>query len=85
METKGANSYLCLVEPEISVRMRNGDGVVFRSSQISQLTTNLVGERMSMDLSGDPEVECWRKDRKWNNWFHLTSFDNTDRDTDMQL
>lgn len=75
---------LCLVEPGISIRMRNGDGVIFRSSQISHFNTDFVGKRMSMVFHSDRELECWRKDRNgWLNCVHLKSFDNTDHNPTM--
>ena len=43
----GAGGELCLAEPGLVIRLRNGDGVIFRSSQITHFNLPFKGKRFS--------------------------------------
>lgn len=69
---------LCLYEPGLCVRLRNGDGIIFRSREISHFNMDYVGERASMVFHSDQQMDCWVKDRNgWMNNMYLRSFPST--------
>lgn len=63
---------LCLVEPGLKIRLRNGDGVVFRSHKISHFNCHFVGERISLVFHTDRSMDDWATNR--NNWEHNIYF-----------
>lgn len=75
---------LVLVEPGLVIRMRNGDGVIFRSAEISHFNLDYTGERVSMVFHTDNSMDDWAKDR--NSWIHniyMRTLVNTDPDYDI--
>ncbi|TEB38436.1 hypothetical protein FA13DRAFT_1604941, partial [Coprinellus micaceus] len=57
---------LCLVEPGLVFRLRNGDGVIFRSHQISHFNNHFIGRRMSLVFHTDKAMDGWVDD--YNDW-----------------
>jgi hypothetical protein len=59
---------LCLVEPGIVLRLRNGDMAIFPSGRITHFNLHYTGTRASMVLHSDGEGVKWGRDR--NGWEH---------------
>lgn len=75
---------LVLVEPGIVIRLRHGDGVIFRSAEISHFNLHYSGERVSMVFHTDNSMDDWARDR--NSWIHniyMRTLVNTDPDYDI--
>jgi hypothetical protein len=63
---------LCLVEPGLKIRLRNGDGVVFLSHKTSHFNCHFVGERISFVFQTDGSMDDWVRNR--NDWEHNIHF-----------
>lgn len=59
---------LCLLEPGLVFRLRSGDGVVFRSNQVSHFNQHFKGRRASFVFHTDASMKGWVLSR--NNWGH---------------
>jgi hypothetical protein len=58
---------LCLVEPGIILRMRNGDMALFPSNRITHFNLHYKGIHASLVLHSDKEGKKWGEDRNgWN-------------------
>lgn len=57
---------LCFLEPGISLQLRHGDIVLFRSSQLSHFNMNFEGYRGSIVFHSDFAGKAWVEDR--NGW-----------------
>ncbi|KAL0572527.1 hypothetical protein V5O48_009431 [Marasmius crinis-equi] len=57
---------LVLYEPGIVLKLRCGNTVIFRSTEISHFNLHFVGERASFVMSTDRAGKAWAKDR--NGW-----------------
>lgn len=63
---------LVLYEPGLVIPLRNGDFVVFPSSEITHFNLHYKGRRASVVLHTDREMVKWREDR--NGWSANYSF-----------
>ncbi|KIO05430.1 hypothetical protein M404DRAFT_15392 [Pisolithus tinctorius Marx 270] len=59
---------LVLVEPGLVLELRQGDFVVFRSPEVSHLNLDYTGERASLVLHTDREMDSWVWNQ--NGWGH---------------
>lgn len=61
---------LCLVEPGIKCRFRNGDGIIFPSAEISHFNCHYKGQRISLVFHTDREMDRWNGEgeRSHNGW-----------------
>ncbi|TEB34342.1 hypothetical protein FA13DRAFT_1789461 [Coprinellus micaceus] len=57
---------LCLAEPGLVLRLRNGDGVIFKSNEVTHFNLDYVGERMSIVFHSDSDLDAWVED--YNGW-----------------
>lgn len=59
---------LCLMEPGLVLPLTNGDVTLFPSCSVTHFNLHYVGERASLVLHTDKEIEKWRLDRNgWEN------------------
>jgi hypothetical protein len=58
-----AGGELCLVEPGLVLRLRNGDIALFPSGRITHFNLNYLGIRASVVLHSDKEGKAWADDR----------------------
>lgn len=63
---------LLLVEPGLVIELENGDGIAFRSAEITHLNMETKGYRASIVFHSDIHSKAWNKDfNGWKNnaWF----------------
>src|SRR5688500_17490844 len=75
---------LCLVEPGLVIKLRSGDGVIFRSHEISHFNLHFKGERVSLVFHTDRSMDNWSQDRNsWSHNIYMRTIHSSDKDSHL--
>ena len=67
---------LILVEPGLVIELKNGDAIVFKSSDVTHLNAHFKGLRASIVFHSDKQGRVWVK--SFNKWDKSSSFRGTE-------